>query len=78
MSKRNAEYRQSLKSRNKNRIQCGKDIVLFRYGVLGSRSWAKGYCLYHNCFISTRDLKEKHCNKKCCSHFMKKNIEQFG
>lgn len=74
MSKNNLMFRKTIAKR---RVRNLDGLVLFRYGVLANKSKAKGYCKYHNCFISYKDLTEKHCNHKHCRHF-KKEIEVFG
>lgn len=76
MSKNNSRFRRSLSKRNTPKHK--NQIVLYRYGVLDLRHKAKGYCSLHKCFISSKDMQEKHCNKKYCKHFIKQNLELFA
>lgn len=75
MSRNNLRFRKSLSNRNQSYPK--NEIVLYRYGVLDLKNKAKGYCSYHKCFISSKDIKEKHCNRKCCRHFIRRNLELF-
>ena len=75
MSKKNSKFRKNISKKNIN-MKLGKDLLIFRYGVLERKEKAKGYCLNHKCFISKCDLKEKNCIYRHCKHF-RKNIELF-
>ena len=74
MSKKNVIERKRVTFRGGADV---RNLVMFRYGVLGSKHKAKGYCEYHSCFISGKDLSEKHCNHKHCKHFQE-HIECYG
>lgn len=78
MSKNNLQFRKTLSNKNKDRTYPKNELVLYRYGVLGEKNRAKGYCSLHKCFISSNDIHEKHCNKKCCKHLIRKNLEVFA
>lgn len=66
MASKNASFRKSVRRKNYKPV---KDLIVFRYGVLGEKKFAKGYCIYHSCFISSKDLHSKHCSKKCCKYY---------
>ena len=45
-----------------------KNTVLFLYGRLRTKDRAKAYCAVHKCYLESRDIKEKQCNKKKCKY----------
>jgi hypothetical protein len=49
-------------------IKTFKDKEIFLYGRISERHRAVAYCILHKCYLESKDIMEKGCNKKKCKY----------
>lgn len=45
-----------------------QNVQMFLYGKLKLKYHAKAYCKLHRCYLDSKDIIEKKCNRKKCKY----------
>lgn len=71
MSRSNKALRNTVRKPYRDMSKLSKDYKMdnmgvFLYGKLMRKSRARGWCRLHNCYLDSKDIKEKRCKIKRC------------